>query len=48
MTRKECAELHLQLIDLLTDCMTDDEFYERLKYAKTIIENELKQWEDTE
>ena len=48
MTRKECAELHFKLIDLITDCQTDEEFHERLNYAKSVIDNELKHWEEKE
>ena len=45
MTRKEMGEIHFKLIELLSNCETDQEFYERLVYAKELIERELKEFE---
>ena len=42
MTRKDKAELHYQLIKLLTDCDTDEDFLERLFYARDIIITEIQ------
>ena len=45
MTRKEMGEIHFKLIELLSNWETDQEFYERLVYAKELIERELKEFE---
>lgn len=44
MTRKEKGEVHFKLIDILTDCETDKDYYNRLMYAKKLIEKELKEF----
>lgn len=46
--RKEYAFLHKELIDILTKCKTDRQFYKRLKWAKTIIENSLNDFSPEE
>ena len=45
LTRKEMGEIHFKLIEVLTDCETDEEYYDRLVYAKELIEKELKEFE---
>lgn len=37
--RKAKAMLHKELVDLLTKCKTDKEYYERLVWAQEIITN---------
>ena len=45
MNLKEKAKLHHDLIQLLRSCKTDIEFYNRLIYAKQLIESELSEFE---
>ena len=47
-TRKEKAKVHYDLINLLAQCGTDDEFHQRLLWALEIITKELVHWEDYE
>ena len=44
--RKEHAELHKNLIDLLTDCENDEQYYQRLKWARDIITKCLDDFTD--
>lgn len=46
MDRKERAELHYNLIKLLTECETDDDFFKRLIIAQKIIAIELEKFLD--
>lgn len=47
--RKARAVLHKQLVDLLTNCQTDNEYYQRLVWAQEIITNCLQDFiEDDE
>ena len=39
--RKEKALLHKNLTDILTDCPTDKEYWQRLMWALEIISNEV-------
>ncbi len=48
MDAKEKAKLHYDLMQLLTNCQTDSEFYQRLLYAKQLIENSLSDFDDDE
>jgi len=43
--RKEKAELHKALIELLADAPDDFSFYKRLIWANQIIANELSKFE---
>lgn len=43
--RKEKAELHKKLIDLLVDTPTDATFFRRLVWANQIIANALSNFE---
>jgi len=43
--RKEKAELHKALIELLVDAPDDFSFYKRLIWANQIIANELSRFE---
>lgn len=45
MTRAEKAGFHYDLIEFLTNCENDKEFFERLTYALLIISAELAQFE---
>lgn len=44
--RKEKAELHKKLIDLLTDTPTDTTYLRRLLWANQIIANTLSSFEE--
>lgn len=44
--RKEHAELHKDLVDLLTDCENDEQYYQRLKWARDIITKCLDDFTD--
>lgn len=44
--RKEKAELHKKLIDLLTDTPTDTNYLRRLLWANQIIANALSSFEE--
>ena len=44
--RKEKAKVHYDLIHLLAQCGTDEEFYQRLLWALEIITRELVNWKD--
>lgn len=48
MDGKEKAKLHYDLMNILTDCKTDQQFYQRLVYAKQLIENSLAEFKDDE
>lgn len=48
MDTKEKAKLHYDLMNVLTNCKTDQEFYKRLVYAKQLIENSLSEFKDDE
>ena len=48
MNAKEKAKLHYDLMNILTDCKTDQEFFKRLIYAKQLIENSLSEFENDE
>lgn len=48
MDTKEKAKLHYDLMNVLTNCKTDQEFYKRLMYAKQLIENSLSEFKDDE
>ena len=48
MDAKEKAKLHYDLMNILTNCKTDQEFYKRLVYAKQLIENSLSEFKDDE
>lgn len=48
MDGKEKAKLHYDLMNILTDCKTDQQFYQRLVYAKQLIENSLSEFKDDE
>ena len=39
--RKEKALLHKNLMDVITDCPTDKEYWQRLMWALEIISNEV-------
>ena len=43
--RAEKAKLHKDLVDLLTDTLTDETYYTRLIWANQIIANILSNWE---
>ena len=45
MTRKEKAKLHNDLMEILTDCEDDTDFFNRLVYALEIIAGALSRWE---
>lgn len=48
MDFKEKAKLHYDLMNILTNCETDQQFYQRLIYAKQLIENSLSEFKDDE
>lgn len=48
MDLKEKAKLHYDLMNILTNCKTDQQFYQRLVYAKQLIENSLAEFKDDE
>lgn len=48
MTPKEKAQLHYDLMQILTSCEDDKQFYNRLLYAKQLIENSLSEFKDDE
>lgn len=48
MDAKEKAKLHYDLMSILTNCKTDQDFYKRLVYAKQLIENSLSEFKDDE
>lgn len=48
MDAKEKAKLHYDLMNILTNCETDKQFYQRLVYAKQLIENSLSEFKDDE
>ena len=48
MTNKAKADLHYRLTNLLTNCETDQEFCERLLYARQIIDRCLKDFTEEE
>ena len=48
MDAKEKAKLHYDLMNILTNCETDQQFYQRLIYAKQLIENSLSEFKDDE
>ena len=48
MDTKEKAKLHYDLMNILTNCQTDQQFYQRLVYAKQLIENSLSEFKDDE
>ena len=45
--RKEKALLHKNLMDILTDCSTDKEYWQRLMWALEIISNEVVRFGNT-
>lgn len=45
--RKEKALLHKNLMDILTDCPTDKEYWQRLLWALEIISNEVIRFGNT-
>lgn len=49
MTRADKAVIHYNLIMIITnDCDSDEECYERLLYAKSIIDREIERWNEEE
>ena len=48
MEAKEKAKLHYDLMNILTNCKTDQQFYQRLVYAKQLIETSLSEFKDDE
>lgn len=46
--RREKAELHKKLVDLLTECETDTEYFKRLVWANQIIANIFSNWQALE
>lgn len=45
--RKEKALLHKNLMDILTDCHTDKEYWQRLMWALEIVSNEVIRFGNT-
>ena len=46
--RKEKAKLHYDLINILAQCGTDDDFHQRLLWALELITRELVHWKDSD
>ena len=46
MDRMERSKLHHDLVELLTDCESDKDYFERMVYSLQIISNELTQFKD--
>ena len=42
----ERSKLHHDLVELLTDCKSDKDYFERMVYSLQIISNELTQFTD--